>query len=759
MAIILTIANQKGGVGKTTTSVNLAAGLARHGKRVLLVDLDPQGNATMGSGIDKRRLERSLYHVLIGHTDVRSAAIESEVGGYSVLPANRDLAGAEIEMVDLEAREGRLRMALQQVQDDFDFVLIDAPPSLSILTLNGLCAANGVIIPMQCEYFALEGLSDLVNTIRKVHANFNTSIRIIGILRVMFDRRMTLSQQVSAQLEAHFKDKVFTAVVPRNVRLAEAPSHGMPGVVFDESSRGAQAYLQFAAELIEKIPMFAPPGAQPSQSAPTAQPAPASEPAPTAALTPAAAPPEVAAPETATPANSSAPADRDTEAAATTQATNPATNPATNLAATAAAPEPVGSSSEATPEAEADLQAPAPGSHEAQQASAYPANADIDPTGLAAETTQPSVATPTSQPVDPPEPGAVAIGNSDPANSDTVQAATPATGTAETEKQRRWEANLAEVDKALAQAEQTGPDETASLSVNEGRADDARTDEAATDASATLEVSAHSTIEREQPTQSEPPAADTATEPADQKGEGGGEALQPASTTAHEAESQPQASTHFTPTDEIAENKETAPSSEFSITSAQGLGDGAVIPDYAVPPSPETSAVPLPLGPTRQPRPSFASFDPYRPNHDSALSESEAEAKSAGPHFPADALSYTALISQRRQAVSRPDYRPGGLTAQVAARESQATLVRESGRFSLESASTHSQVVRDHEPLDAASLEAGDKARYRPDEYASGQASDNNSDASLAGASPSTGDELQRDATRNARRDAFPDNE
>ena len=173
-----------------------------------------------------------------------------------MLPANRELAGAEIELVDFDNREARLRKALQAVQSDYDFVLIDSPPSLSILTLNGLCAANGVVIPMQCEYFALEGLSDLVNTIRKVHANFNTSIRIIGILRVMFDGRMTLSQQVSAQLEAHFKDKVFTAVVPRNVRLAEAPSHGLPGVVFDESSRGAQAYLAFAAELIQKMPLF-----------------------------------------------------------------------------------------------------------------------------------------------------------------------------------------------------------------------------------------------------------------------------------------------------------------------------------------------------------------------------------------------------------------------------------------------------------------------------------------------------------------------
>jgi chromosome partitioning protein len=256
LAITLTIANQKGGVGKTTTSVNLAAALSRLGKRVLLVDLDPQGNATMGSGIDKRRLTRSVYHVMIGMSDVVETAQICEAGGYSLLPANRELAGAEIELVEFEERETRLKDALHVVRDQYDFILIDAPPSLSLLTLNGLCAAHGVIIPMQCEYYALEGLTDLVNTIRKVHANFNTSIRIIGILRVMFDSRITLAQQVSAQLEEHFKDKVFKSIIPRNIRLAEAPSHGMPGVNFDPSSRGAMGYVEFANELIERMPQF-----------------------------------------------------------------------------------------------------------------------------------------------------------------------------------------------------------------------------------------------------------------------------------------------------------------------------------------------------------------------------------------------------------------------------------------------------------------------------------------------------------------------
>jgi len=253
MARIFVVANQKGGVGKTTTTVNLAAALARLGQRVLLVDLDPQGNATMGSGVDKRTLERSVYHVLIGLCDVAEAAVRSPSGGYMLLPANRELAGAEVELVDFDERESRLRDALAGIDAQYDFVLIDCPPSLSLLTLNGFCAAHGVIIPMQCEYYALEGLSDLVNTIKKVHANFNTDLKVIGLLRVMYDPRITLSQQVSAQLEQHFGDKVFRTLIPRNVRLAEAPSYGQPGVVFDPNSKGARAYMEFGAELIERL--------------------------------------------------------------------------------------------------------------------------------------------------------------------------------------------------------------------------------------------------------------------------------------------------------------------------------------------------------------------------------------------------------------------------------------------------------------------------------------------------------------------------
>ncbi|MEY2781587.1 MAG: hypothetical protein RL307_1291 [Pseudomonadota bacterium] len=258
MAKIFCVANQKGGVGKTTTTINLAAGLAAVGQRVLLIDLDPQGNATMGSGVDKREIELGIYDVLLGEATVHQASVESRWSDegkanhpiYHLLAANRELAGAEVELVSMPDREKRLKQALAPVLDAYDFVLIDCPPSLSMLTLNGLCAANGVIVPMQCEYFALEGLTDLVNTIKQVHAKLNPDLKIIGLLRVMFDPRITLQQQVSEQLKSHFGDKVFNAVIPRNVRLAESPSYGMPGVVFDPAAKGAQAYLDFAKELV-----------------------------------------------------------------------------------------------------------------------------------------------------------------------------------------------------------------------------------------------------------------------------------------------------------------------------------------------------------------------------------------------------------------------------------------------------------------------------------------------------------------------------
>jgi len=258
MAKIFCVANQKGGVGKTTTTVNLAAGLAKVGQRVLMIDLDPQGNATMGSGVDKRRLALTVYDVLLESASIAEARVQSEKlveggCGYDILGANRELAGAEVELVEVERRERRLKQAIATVDSDYDFVLIDCPPSLSMLTLNGLCSAHGVVVPMQCEYFALEGLTDLVNTIKQVKANLNDDLQIIGLLRVMFDPRITLQQQVSDQLKAHFADKVFDTVIPRNVRLAEAPSYGVPGVVFDPLSKGAQAFVTFAQEMVARV--------------------------------------------------------------------------------------------------------------------------------------------------------------------------------------------------------------------------------------------------------------------------------------------------------------------------------------------------------------------------------------------------------------------------------------------------------------------------------------------------------------------------
>ena len=252
MTRIIAITNQKGGVGKTTTGVNLAASLAATHRRVLLVDLDPQGNATMGSGIDKRNLQATVYHVLLGEKSIAEVRQRAPTAGYDVLPSNRELAGAEVELVDIEHRETRLKDALNGIAAEYDYILIDCPPALNLLTVNGLTAAQSVMIPMQCEYYALEGLSDLVGTVKRVREHLNPGLEIEGLLRTMYDPRNTLAQQVSAQLMQHFGDKVYRTVIPRNVRLAEAPSHGLPALEFDRTSKGAQAYLALGGEMLSR---------------------------------------------------------------------------------------------------------------------------------------------------------------------------------------------------------------------------------------------------------------------------------------------------------------------------------------------------------------------------------------------------------------------------------------------------------------------------------------------------------------------------
>jgi len=264
MGKILAVTNQKGGVGKTTTSVNFAASLSETGRRVLLVDLDAQGNATMGSGCNKHDVVRTGYDVLLGHAEIRDVIVYAPEAGYDLLPGNSDLTAAEVELLEKGDRERRLRAALAYVQHEYDLILVDCPPSLSMLTINALAAAHGVLIPIQCEYYALEGLSALLDTIESVRASINPELEIEGLLRTMYDARNNLSNDVSAQLQEHFGDRVYRTIIPRNVRLAEAPSHGLPVLRYDKGSRGATAYLALAGEYLRR---HAPPPAPESRGA------------------------------------------------------------------------------------------------------------------------------------------------------------------------------------------------------------------------------------------------------------------------------------------------------------------------------------------------------------------------------------------------------------------------------------------------------------------------------------------------------------
>jgi len=251
MAKVISVTNQKGGVGKTTTSINLAASLAARGKRILLIDMDPQGNASVGCGVDMDEVDNTIYDLLLLETTAKEAIVNTECG-VDVLAANGDLAGAQVELLNEIGREMRLQKALAPIQEDYDYIFIDCPPALNVLTINALVASNSVMIPMQCEYFALEGLSALISTVRKIRETLNPKLGIEGLLRTMFDGRNSLSNEVSRQLQNHFGDKVYKAVVPRNVRLAEAPSYGEPAITYAPGSKGAKAYIDLADEILKK---------------------------------------------------------------------------------------------------------------------------------------------------------------------------------------------------------------------------------------------------------------------------------------------------------------------------------------------------------------------------------------------------------------------------------------------------------------------------------------------------------------------------
>lgn len=252
MGIILAVVNQKGGVGKTTTAVNLAAALKELGENVLVCDFDPQANATSGYGVDKRKVKHTTYDVIINGVEAEKAIIHTEYG--DILPSSSDLAGAGVELIGEDCREGRLKQAIRTLRDSYDLILIDCPPSLELLTLNGLCAADGILVPVQCEYYALEGLSDLMATLRQVKRKMNPRLEIFGVVLTMYDGRTNFSAQVAQEVRKHFPGKVFANMIPRNVRLAEAPSHGIPVIAYDRSSRGAAAYRNLAKEVADRLP-------------------------------------------------------------------------------------------------------------------------------------------------------------------------------------------------------------------------------------------------------------------------------------------------------------------------------------------------------------------------------------------------------------------------------------------------------------------------------------------------------------------------